>query len=68
LSDDLARRVRRRDRRIPRVGDRVYQPALGLLIASPFILTPPGTAIYFLEAGGGQEEALWILRGKHPGD
>ena len=34
-------------------------PVTALLVASPFILTPPGTAIYFLEASGGQVEPLF---------
>ena len=47
------------------------RPAVGLLVASLFILTPPGTAIYFLEASGGQVEPLfatlllWVTR-RHP--
>ncbi len=44
------------------------RPVLALVVASPFILVPPGTAIYFLEASGGQVEPLfaavllWVTR------
>ena len=44
------------------------RPGLGLLVTSLFILAPPGTAIYFLEASGGQVEPLfaalllWVTR------
>lgn len=37
------------------------RPMVGLLIASPFVLAPPGTAIYFLEASGGQVEPLFVV-------
>lgn len=37
------------------------RPAIGLLVASPFILAPPGTAIYFLDASGGQVEPLFVV-------
>jgi hypothetical protein len=37
------------------------RPALGLLVASLFIVTPPGTANYFLEASGGQVEPLFAV-------
>ena len=37
------------------------RPTVGLLIASPFILAPPGTTIYFLEASGGQVEPLFAV-------
>ena len=36
------------------------RPALGLLLASLFILAPPGTTAYFLEASGGQVEPLFV--------
>ena len=44
------------------------RPMLALVVASPFIVVPPGTAIYFLEASGGQVEPLfaalllWLTR------
>ncbi len=44
------------------------RPVVGLLVASLFILSPPGTTIYFLEASGGQVEPLfaalllWLTR------
>ena len=37
------------------------RPAVGLLVASLFILSPPGTTIYFLEASGGQVEPLFAV-------
>ena len=36
------------------------RPALGLVVASLFILAPPGTTAYFLEASGGQVEPLFV--------
>ena len=36
------------------------RPVLGLLLTSLFILAPPGTTIYFLEASGGQVEPLFV--------
>jgi len=41
--------------------DMGVRPSIGLLVASLFILTPPGTAIYFLEASGGQVEPLFAV-------
>lgn len=44
------------------------RPALGLLVASLFILAPPGTALLFLETSGGQLQPLlaalllWMTR------
>ena len=44
------------------------RPALALLVASLFILTPPGTALLFLETSGGQLQPLlaalllWMTR------
>ena len=44
------------------------RPLIGLLVATPFILAPPGTTNYFLEANGGQSEPLlvalllWVTR------
>ncbi|GEM_PF-845789 len=36
------------------------RPLVALVVASPFVLAPPGTTVYFLEASGGQVEPLFI--------
>ena len=44
------------------------RPLTALIVASPFLLAPPGTAIYFVEASGSQIEPflvvmlLWLTR------